>query len=367
MNATYMAGRYIAADDISPSNTTFPDAVQLHPITELIEMYMIPVLCGLGFIANTAASIVFLQKSLRSSSCGVFLAARGFTDNGFLSTLLIIWVSRMFKLQLGAISGTCCFIIFISYVCGCMSVWLVVFVTIENYVRICRPFMVNKYCTHGSATIAVMVLSIVTVSIYSFPFWAMNPEHCIPYDEYYMAVQALVYLDTLITLVLPFLLISILMTTIVYHVIKSRNRRERRISATTRAAPNTMAKVTKMLFAVSLSFVVLSLPSHVNRLRLMVSTLLFYGGDGQYSSVDEAVQQVTLLVYYMSLSLNIIVYMIFGSKFRETFGRTFCSCGRCLTKLYDVLTCVTRERRDSSQYVFLSRRKQTVSEMLPSL
>ena len=334
-NTSYIYGQLLVDFTIRTTNIT-REELPIHPITELIEIYMIPVLCCLGFIGNSIASIVFLQKPLRSSSCCVLLAARGFADNGFLSTLLVIWVSRTFELELGAISGTCGFIIYVSYVCGCMSVWLVVFVTFENYIRIRKPFMVNRYCTNGSAILAVTVLSAVVACLYCFPFWAMNPEQCIPYAEHYITVQAFIYMDSIITLVIPFLLISILMTVIVYHVIKSQDQLERRFSTSSRTSPNTMAKVTKLLFAVSLSFVCLSLPSHVYRLQLMVTSLLVKTDDQyEYSSVDEAVQQTTLIVYYMSLSFNIVVYLIFGSKFRATFVSTFCSCNRSTARVRD--------------------------------
>lgn len=311
--------------------------VPLHPITKLIELYMIPVLCFLGFVANTASSVVFLQKSLRSSSSSVFLAARGLTDNGFLSTLFVIWLSRTFNLELGAISGTCCLIIFLSYFCGCMSVWLVVFVTVENYIRICKPFIASRFCKPSTATVAVVLLVVLSSCIYSFPFWAMNPDRCIPYDEFYFTVQALVSLDSILTLVIPFLFISVLMAAIVCHMIKFCNRRERRTSSTSRNVPNTMAKVTKMLFAVSVSFIVLSVPSHVFRLNIMLSNLVHK--EAQFSLQDEAIQQVTLLLYYMSMSLNIMVYFMFGSKFRKCFCDTFCFCGMFIKKLYVTCTC----------------------------
>ncbi|XP_045201966.2 FMRFamide receptor-like [Mercenaria mercenaria] len=295
-----------------------------HAITSFIEKYVIPVICILGLIGNTVSSVVFLRKPLRNSSCSIFLAARGFSDNGFLSTLLIIWISRTFQLHLGKIRNSCQIIIFLTYVCGCASVWLVVFVTIENYIRICRPFIVNRVCTTNIAKLIVGLLSFVTICIYNFPFWTMNPDNCIPYVRYHNTVQALVYTDTLLTLVVPLICMTLVMTAITCSLVKSYNRRSRLRAPTAKRIKNPMAKVTKMLFAVSMTFFCLNLPSHINRLRIMISSLLNNTGQhGHYSSREEAIQQITLLVYYLSLATNLIVYISFGSKFRNMLREMF--------------------------------------------
>ena len=289
-----------------------------HLITDYIQKYVIPIICFFGLTGNTVASLVFLQRPLRKSSCSIFLSARGFCDNGFLSTLLIIWISRTFQLHLGQIQSACQIIIFLTYVCGFMSVWLVVFVTAENYIRICRPFIVTRVCTTNVARISVGILCVITICIYGFPFWTMNPDTCIPYDQYHKTVQAFVYADTLLTLVVPLICITLFMSAIVCSLLKSYNRRNRLRAPTAKRIINPMAKVTKMLFAVTVTFICLNLPSHINRLRIMISPILDTEEHHvQYSSLEEAIQQITLLVYYLSLTINFGVYYIFGSKFRK--------------------------------------------------
>ncbi|XP_060568509.1 mu-type opioid receptor-like, partial [Ruditapes philippinarum] len=144
--------------------------VPYHPLTSFIEQYTIPVICIFGLITNTLSSIVFLQKTLRDSSCSIFLAARGFIDNGFLSTLLIVWISQTFNLQLGSLSGSCKVIIFLSYICGFISVWLVVFITFENYIRICKPFVVKRICTTALAKVIVAILCLISNRIVNDDF-----------------------------------------------------------------------------------------------------------------------------------------------------------------------------------------------------
>lgn len=343
---------YEVSVNASPGNISgsFPP-LQYHPVTAFIEKYSIPILCVLGLCGNSLASIVFLQKPLRNSSSSIFLATRGFSDNGFLCTLLIIWISRTFQLQLGTVPDACRVIIFLSYVCGCISVWLVVFVTMENYIRICRPFIVNRVCKTSTAKVAVLFLCVVALGFYNFPFWAMTRDTCTPYPEHYNIVQALVYTDTVLTLVLPLICIIFLMTAILCDLVKSYNRRSKLHAPAVKRVQNPMAKVTKMLLAVTLTFFCLNLPSHVNRLRLMISSLLFE--DPQHSSqlVEEAVQQTTLLLSYLSLAISIFVYILFGSKFRQVL--------KC------ILTCKTASETYNTRKLETSLKSQDAKNCNP--
>ncbi|KAH3814467.1 hypothetical protein DPMN_142968 [Dreissena polymorpha] len=300
------------------------DEIDLHPVTRCIELYIIPILCIIGVIGNTLSTIIFMNKTLRNSSCSIFLAVRGMSDNGFLTTLLIPWISRTLRLELGSTNGVCQLIVFLTYVCGFISVWMVVFVTAENYIRICRPFIVSRMCTPAKAKLVVAALGLTAVALYNFPFWAMTPSSCESYPILYNVVQGLVYTDTVLTLVFPFVCIALLMTAIVCDLVRSYKRRNHHRAPNARNNRNPMAKVTKMLFAVTISFFVLNLPSHVSRLR---STLINMKTGGGLSSLDQAVGQITLLIYYSSLAFNIVLYITFGSRFRCVFIEVFCS--RC--------------------------------------
>ena len=318
INSSNVTLKYGAGGSRNITDSIVPE--NHHIITNVLQQYTIPLICGFGLVANTLSSIVFLQKSLRSSSCSIFLATRGISDNGFLSTLIIIWISQTFELKLGEQHGVCQLINFLSYVCGCVSVWLVVFVTLENYIRICRPFIVNRVCKTATAKVAILILYIVVLCIYNFPFWAMNPD-CSPNMKHIHTIQGLIYTDTLLTLVIPTMFVAVLMVGIIYNLIKSYNRRGRLNAPTVKRVKNPMAKVTKMLLAVTVSFFCLNLPSHVIRIRLMISS--FLKGHNAVSPLDAAIQNIALQVYYISLSMNLIVYYIFGSKFRKVFKSLF--------------------------------------------
>jgi somatostatin receptor 2 len=245
---------------------------------------------------------------------------------------LIVWISQTFNLQLGSLSGSCKVIIFLSYICGFISVWLVVFVTLENYIRICKPFVVKRFCTTTLAKFIVAILCLISVCLYNFPFWAMSEDNCLYLPRHRNSVQALIYTDTVITLALPICCIIYLMTAIVCNLVKSfRVRKLRRASRT--STNNPLAKVTKMLFAVTVTFFCLNLPSHIYRYVKMISSFVYKSSEPDRHSIkEEAIQQTTLLMSYISISTNIIVYIIFGSKFRAVFLQMCHLCGGSTTE-----------------------------------
>jgi hypothetical protein len=91
------------------------------------------------------------------------------TDNGFLATLLIVWLDFL-DIRIFHSTGLCHIVVFLAYVCSFLSVWCVVCVTIENYVRICHPVFAKLYCTSRTALISICILTFASICIYNMPF-----------------------------------------------------------------------------------------------------------------------------------------------------------------------------------------------------
>ena len=295
-------------------------------ILMMLEVYYMPVICSFGLTGNTLSAVTFFRSPLRKTSCSVYLGVRSISDNGFLLALLLIWISTVFDLRLSQVTGVCQTVVFLTYICGCVSVWLVVFVTIETYVRMCHPFVMNKYCAKCPACILTTTLCIFAFGVYNFPIWISNTD-CSHNRKYSGLTQAFVYIDTLLTLAIPSILITILMTAIVYNLVSTYQRRQRlnrepKSKNKSKSDSPPAAKVTKMLFIVSLLYFVLNIPSHVIRLEILVNN--FIKGRTQISNVESAMQTIFQLLYYLSFAVNIIIYLKFGRNFRTTFSKTFC-------------------------------------------
>lgn len=281
-----------------------------------VEMYAIPVIAIFGLISNTISFVVFTSRSMRNNSCSIFLAARSLSDNGFLGFLLTIWASSTFNLQLGDIPGVCQMMLSLTYVFGCLSVWFVVLVTAENYVRICKPLLVKTMCKVFTAKAIVLLLTLVTLGLYSFPFWAMENQ-CVPLDAYVDFIKGMIYVDSVITLVIPCILMLVLILAIGLSTVKSFKRRRRLSVSSINMSKSPVTKVARMLLAVTLLFFCLNIPSHTVRLRFAIQMYMQEYVD--LTSADVVVQSASLLLYYLSLAINIFAYYCFGSKFRVVF------------------------------------------------
>ncbi|KAH3844109.1 hypothetical protein DPMN_086361 [Dreissena polymorpha] len=282
------------------------------------EMYLVPIIAGFGIVGNTLAFIVFRHKSIRENSSSFFLAVRSLSDIGFLVTLLIIWTSSVFGLYLSRILLVCKTLIFLSYVFGCLSVWLVVLVTAENYIRICKPALVKIVCKTRNAKLICLLLVISILISYSFPFWTMTDD-CTPLHIHYEFVTVMVYIDSVFTLFLPSIVILILMAQIAVSLINSNNRRRRLGKFPIAGKMNIFTKVTQMLFAVTLVFVILNIPSHVVRLRLVIAS--FFKNSLAIRTSDAIAQSIATMLYYASMAINVIIYLTFGSRFRQALVR----------------------------------------------
>ena len=292
----------------------------------MVEVYCMPLIFTFGFVGNTLSAVTFFRAPLRKTSCSVYLGVRSVSDNGFLLALLLIWISAVFDLRLSQVTGVCQTVVFLTYICGCVSIWLVVFVIIETYVRICHPFVIKRVYAKRPARILTSTLCILSFIVYNFPLWISNPD-CSHNQKYSGLIQALVYIDTMLTLAIPSILMTILMTAIVYNLVSTYQRRHRlnwnlKSKDKSKVEGPPAAKVTKMLFIVSLLYFVLNIPSHVIRLEILVNN--FIKGRTKISNVERDMQTVFQLLCYLSFAVNIIVYLKFGRNFRKSFRKTFC-------------------------------------------
>ena len=261
-------------------------------ILMIVEVYCMPVICSFGITGNTLSAVTFFKAPLRKTSCSLYLGVRSVSDNGFLLALLLIWISTVFDLRLSQVTGVCQSVLFLTYTCGCVSIWLVVFVTIETYVRICHPFVIKSVCAKRRARILTTTVCIFSFGIYNFPLWISKPD-CSHNRNYSGLTQALVYVDTLLTLVIPSILITILMTAVLCNLVSTYQRRQRlnrkpQSKDKSKSDGPPAAKVTKMLSIVSLLYFVLNIPSHVIRLEILVNN--FIKGRTRISIVERAMQ-----------------------------------------------------------------------------
>lgn len=288
----------------------------------LIRLWTVPLICIIGFVGNSMSIKIFVGKTQRTTSCCVYLATKAVSDNGFLLTLLIAWLDFV-DIRAFHIEGICQITLFFSYLCGFMSAWAVVFVTIENYIRVCCPEKVSSYCTPKFARNITITCFFSACIIYSFPLWGtqisvlQGVTFCQTNPEFQNLQLALTYVDSLLTLVLPLLIVPVLVVKTVYSSQEASQRSFRLQqcqSAVTRKRISPHRAVTRLLLTVALVFVFLHTPSHVIRIKVTIEELM--KKVQTVSVVDRVLQHLFLTLYHLNYAVNIFIYICCGRRFR---------------------------------------------------
>lgn len=337
---TMHASSFAQTDNQTTFNTT-PEVDKLYVASTdspdyFLRKYSLPVLCVIGFMGNSLSAALFLGKTLRGFSCCIFLGVRSITDNGFLITLLIVWLDFL-DVRVFHTVGVCHITVFLSYVCSFLSVWCVVCVTIENYVRICHPMLIKLYCTSRTAVMIISFLTFASLCIYNIPLWSneivdiYEMNYCVTKRTYQDLQLVLTYIDTAMTLIIPLIAIIVLMVIILLKGMEASKRKLRlgHHRSKNRLVPS-YGTVAGLLTAVSITFIFLHTPIHIFKLKVIIETVT-----GKYkvaSVTDLTIGNVFQVMYYLNSSVNFLVYYICGKNFRRVFKEVLCkniSCCVC--------------------------------------
>ena len=245
-------------------------------------------------------------------------------------------------------------LIFFSYVSGFTSVWLVLAITYENYIRLCRPQLVSIRCNNRVAYTAITAIFCFSLLVYSFALWThsvvrvkeeksftslhlvndvvpnttayefrnsskdingdieiyttvtsailpfsttlnmsvlsqgqqtmFNRRVCMAVMKFYRVLMTMTFIDTILTLVLPTVIIVPLVITSLFAVARAFQRKNRlRASLVTKSQRHNKssmeAKVAEFLLAVSLTFIFLHTPGHIIRVKMLVHQYILNEGE----------------------------------------------------------------------------------------
>lgn len=343
---TYMAEVYytdfinttVSIDDGHIDNKQFEvEVTTLHNAEYVLRKYAYPVIIFMGILGNTMSAYIFSSVQLRKYSCNMFLTMRSICDNGMLINLLVVWLDFM-QIRFFHKNVICQVTVFLSYICSFLSVWCVVCVTIDNYIRMCRPSSVEVYCKKKYATIIISMIVVLSLCIYHIPLWTThvtkygNDYYCLPIQTFHEVLYVLTYIDTALTFVIPLSSILFCMALLIFEAMRSHQRslqlRERFNARTWPSSTSHYLKVTKLLFAVSVIFLILHTPTHVIKIKTVVEA--FSGNPQQPSKILKTLDYIFQVMYCLNFSVNFIVYYVFGKNFRTMCQSYFFSVSRCL-------------------------------------
>ncbi|WAR27212.1 SSR4-like protein [Mya arenaria] len=311
------------SDHISPSLFLF---------AKYITIYLQPVICTAGLLGNFISFCVFLSKGMRKISSNLYLAALSGSGFGFNVVLFFQWLEFV-HIPIIHMQGFCQAIVYLGYIFSFLSVWLIVCITVENYIVTFHLSKAVIYCTVFRAKVVIGILIMFSVILYSGQFWTTsvievyeNYTICTEVNEYAQLNRIYYFWDTITTMVLPIIITSVLIVAILSrNLFTSQNigGRDNSIYRRLSKKQKCLVRITRVLLAISLTFVILSGPTHANKLRHLILTEL-NGAQRPYTLSDRVLQQIFQIIYYLSSCLNIVYYLIWSHNFRKEIRRLLC-------------------------------------------
>ena len=138
------------------------DALPWNRAANVIGKLISPVVVGLGLLGNGLSMAVMLRPKHRRTSFGVYLFALAVADNGCLASWLVR-AAYMYYRRSGLDDLQCKLDIGAKYAFRSAGYGVVLLLTADRYVVVCRPLRASRWCTARVAWRASAVAFVVAL------------------------------------------------------------------------------------------------------------------------------------------------------------------------------------------------------------
>ncbi|XP_055521459.1 probable G-protein coupled receptor 139 [Leucoraja erinacea] len=210
---------------------------------------------------------------------------------------------------------------------GC-SVWLTVAFTFDRFIAICCQQLQIRYCSERTATVVIVVVTILCCARCIPVYFAIEPysiiDHvpwgCIFIAGYYTSSmwKAFELIDSILTPLLPIALILLFNGLTVRHIIAAnRVRQSLRNNSENQKDPEVenRRKSMVLLFALSANFILLWMPYVVSSVNWQTQN--YFYTDRYMSNPTYILQQLGFMFKFLSTCTNTCIYILSQRKFRE--------------------------------------------------
>ncbi|CAH1783730.1 unnamed protein product [Owenia fusiformis] len=327
----------MSSDEIDPWQINiYNEYPVMTKLVRNMHTYFLPFLITIGLTGNTLSALVFTKTYLKTISSSVYLTALAVSNNGYLISVLTLWMDTELKWPLYHQKDWCPTMVFLNHLCDFLSAWFVVSFMVERYIAIFYPLKRPEMCTSFRAKIICAVITFIGLSLYVCTTWTNDVLHtpygsvCLPINPKYENIHfAINYIDFVLILIMPVLTIIIMNIKIAHkisyfygrqNIEEFRKRHVGKITAkTTNLGSRAQIKVTKVLLILSTVVLLINLPIRAMKLR---STILsIQDQDWRESTLEYLWQTFFNILYYSSFSINFIIYSICSKNFRRALVR----------------------------------------------
>ncbi|XP_043482403.1 pyrokinin-1 receptor-like isoform X2 [Leptopilina heterotoma] len=362
---------YISDNDVNEEyDLTGPRRDTLYVVIPITIVYISIFITGI--IGNVSTCIVIARNKSMHTATNYYLFSLAISDlllliSGLPPEIWLIWLKYPY------VFGECFCIIrgLAAETSTNATVLTITAFTVERYVAICHPFLSHTMSKLARAVKLILAIWLIALSFavpqaLQFGLVETHGPESVMCMMKFIIFRHSFELSTFLFFIVPMTLITILYALIGLKLRKSnalkrvRGRSENsrvtagssRIDRQRTCAGRSSRRVLKMLVAVVVAFFICWAPFHVQRLIAIYGT----NSEDHMSSKGPMEEFLYLLftylsgvLYYVSTTINPILYNIMSHKFREAFMETL-SRG-CLFRRFTV-------QREQRSYSSLSRSQQ---------
>lgn len=324
-------------------------------------LYVPPVLLVLGFIGNVLSFFILRHKTMTRQSTTLFLAVLSIADSLVLLVgLLRKWVGEISGIDIQSESMALCKLITVfAYCISHYSVWLIVAVTIERYIVVCRPLQAPRYCKQTRARKVVLLMVIVFFVCNIHFLWTVELTEKQQDGKIVVMCEAAPmfvtfidriwpWIDLVLYSLVPLVILLFFNTIIIKQVVKATVGRDILQNGplmkvdNRRSSKGANIKLTIMLLTISFTFLATTVPMNV----VMIFTVMWNKNEDpdQFAKLL-LIRTISELLMYLNHSINFFLYCATGQKFRTIVVRMI--CGRSTSNISNL--------SDHSQHLYCSR------------
>ncbi|XP_076373327.1 FMRFamide receptor-like [Tachypleus tridentatus] len=299
-----------------------------------IQRVLVPIISFVGVVGNLVTIVIMTRRQM-SSSTNKYLAGLAVFDMLYLLCIFILSIAHYPGLTDPHHINYWRFwpyALLLTDASSNTSVWLTVSFTVERYIAVCHPIKGKVYCTESRAKKVVIIIAFICCCLtLPTPFeWTVvevtdpqtNKTLVKPtFSEFGMNVlykNIYYWLCVFLFVFIPLVLLAIFNSFLVRSVHASSVQRDTMTRRRdTRESSRQESKITIMLIAVVVLFMVCQMPTAV---------LLVYTTFHPQNAITRGLGNIFNFLMAINAAGNFVLYCLLSQKYRRTFLHIFCPC-----------------------------------------